>query len=54
MAQRSEVLTFIPAFDEGETVGDVVRAIRAELPQADVLVIDDGSSDATARRAREA
>ena len=56
MAARdhAEVLTFIPAFDEEETVGDVVRAIRAELPEADVLVVDDGSSDDTAERAREA
>ena len=54
MARRSEVLTFIPAFDEGETVADVVRALRAELPEADVLVIDDGSSDDTVRRAHEA
>jgi glycosyltransferase involved in cell wall biosynthesis len=51
---QAEVLTFIPAFDEGDTVADVVRAVRAELPEADVLVIDDGSSDETAEHAREA
>src|SRR4051794_18881756 len=51
---HADVLTFIPAFDEGDTVGDVVRAVRAELPEADVLVIDDGSSDETAEHAREA
>lgn len=55
MAQRSrsDDLIFIPALDEEETVGDVVHAVRAELPEADVLVVDDGSSDTTARRARE-
>jgi glycosyltransferase involved in cell wall biosynthesis len=56
MAERvhAEVLVFIPAFDEAETVADVVRAMRAELPEADVLVVDDGSTDETAQRAREA
>src|SRR5436190_23617673 len=56
MASRShaDVLTFIPAFDEAETVGDVVRALRSEIPEADVLVVDDGSTDDTAKRAREA
>jgi glycosyltransferase involved in cell wall biosynthesis len=51
---RAEALIFIPAWDEAETVGDVVRAVRTELPDADVLVVDDGSADDTARRAREA
>jgi glycosyltransferase involved in cell wall biosynthesis len=51
---RSDALIFIPAFDEEETVGDVVRSVRAELPDTDVLVIDDGSFDRTARQAREA
>ena len=51
---HTDILTFIPAFDEEETVGDVVRAIRAELPESDLLVVDDGSSDDTARRARRA
>src|SRR5690349_12776920 len=51
---QAEVLTFIPAFNEGQTVAAVVRAVLAEFPDADVLVVDDGSTDDTARRAREA
>lgn len=47
-------LVFIPAFNEAETVAGVVGEIHAELPQADVLVVDDGSSDATASVARRA
>jgi len=35
-------------------VGGVVRALRARLPEADVLVVDDGSADDTARAARKA
>ena len=42
----------IPAFQAGASVGDVVRRTREVLPE--VLVVDDGSSDATAEAARGA
>lgn len=45
------MLVVIPAFNEAGRVGEVVRRTRSELPAADVLVVDDGSSDATAREA---
>jgi hypothetical protein len=35
-------------------VGEVIAGVRERLPGADVLVVDDGSSDATAARARAA
>jgi len=47
-------LVFIPAWNEQESVGDVVRDVRERLPEVDVLVVDDGSTDRTARRARSA
>src|SRR5439155_23872479 len=40
------------AFNEHVHIGDVVRRTRAKIDN--VLVIDDGSTDATAQRAREA
>lgn len=40
----------IPALNEEETVGSVVRAVIGAL-QCDVIVIDDGSSDRTAAEA---
>lgn len=46
-------LVLIPAWNEAATVADVVRAARALLA-CDVLVIDDGSADQTARVARGA
>lgn len=47
-------LIFVPAFNEEATVGNVVSEIRAGLPNVDVLVIDDGSTDGTAAAARAA
>jgi glycosyltransferase involved in cell wall biosynthesis len=44
----------IPAFNEEGAVGNVVRAVRSAMPAAHVVVVNDGSSDGTAARAREA
>lgn len=50
------VLPIVPAFQAARTVGDVVSSLRAVWPVADapILVVDDGSSDETAARARDA
>lgn len=50
MGQR--VLVIVPAFNEAEAVAGVVAGIRAADPTYDVVVVDDGSSDATAAAAR--
>jgi glycosyltransferase involved in cell wall biosynthesis len=47
-------LVFIPAWNEAGAVAAVIRDVRKHLPAADVLVVDDGSADGTAARAREA
>lgn len=47
------VLAIVPAFNEAEAVPAVVRAIRT-LGDVDVVVVNDGSSDDTSTRAREA
>jgi hypothetical protein len=44
----------VAARDEVDVIGDTVRALREAFPQAEVLVADDGSRDATAERAEEA
>jgi len=49
-----KVIAVIPARDAAATVGDVVRGILHALPSAGVIVVDDGSTDATGERAREA
>ncbi len=47
-------LVFIPAWNEEDSVVGVIRDVQTHIPDADILVIDDGSADATAARAREA
>lgn len=44
----------VPAKNEAASIGRVVRMIRDALPEAEVWVIDDGSTDDTARLAVEA
>jgi hypothetical protein len=44
----------VAARDEEDAIGDTVRALRDAFPQAEVLVADDGSRDATAERAEAA
>jgi len=48
----SRVAALIPAYQAAATVGEVVRGTRAVVP--DVVVVDDGSSDATGAVARAA
>lgn len=43
----------IPAYNEEKTVAPVVRGIFVANPGAQVVVVDDGSSDKTARLAQE-
>jgi glycosyltransferase involved in cell wall biosynthesis len=48
------VLVVIPALNEEDSVADVVRDVRRGIPSARCLVVDDGSTDATRARARDA
>jgi glycosyltransferase involved in cell wall biosynthesis len=49
----TDTLVFIPAWNEEDNLPAVLESLRAELPDADILVVDDGSTDRTAERARE-
>src|SRR4051794_6305591 len=50
----NEHLVIIPAYNEVATVAGVVRSVRERAPFCDVLVVSDGSTDDTPRRARPA
>ena len=47
------VLVIVPAHDEEESLPATLEELRREAPAVDVLVVDDGSHDATAQVARE-
>jgi len=47
------VLVAIPAFNEEGTIRDVVGRVRRNLPDFDLLVINDGSTDRTEEILRE-
>jgi glycosyltransferase involved in cell wall biosynthesis len=50
----ARTLIVMPAFNEEESVAAVVAEVRQKVPEAGCLVVDDGSGDRTAARAREA
>ena len=49
---RSQTAAVIPAYQDEKHIGGVVRRVRQQLDH--VVVVDDGSTDQTAQRAREA
>jgi glycosyltransferase involved in cell wall biosynthesis len=49
----SDTLVFIPAWNEEENLPAVLDGLHERLPEVDVLVVDDGSTDRTADVARE-
>ena len=46
------ILIIVPAYNEEGSVGEVADQIKTHLPQADILVVNDGSIDLTSERAR--
>ncbi len=47
------VLVIVPTYNEVENIERVVRATAEALPEAGILVVDDGSPDGTAERVRQ-
>ena len=50
----TEVSIIIPAYNEAETVGDLVTKAKTLYPASEVIVINDGSTDETEKVARDA
>jgi glycosyltransferase involved in cell wall biosynthesis len=51
---RVRKLVFIPAWNEENSIEAVIADAREHVPGADVMVVDDGSTDRTAELARRA
>jgi hypothetical protein len=47
-------IVIVPAYNEGDAIARTVRDLRRHAPWADVLVVNDGSTDETRQRARAA
>ncbi len=50
--KSSRVLVIVPAYNEQGTLSRVVKDIRTFAPSADIVVVDDASTDLTVRCAR--
>ena len=53
-SKYDRTLIVMPAFNEQASVGDVVREVFQQVPGVAVLVVDDGSTDATTKEATAA
>lgn len=51
---KSKIAVLIPCYNESKTIGKVVNDFKSVLPEADVYVYDNNSSDHTDEIAREA
>jgi glycosyltransferase involved in cell wall biosynthesis len=51
---QSDVSIIIPAYNEAQTIGDVVAKIKALYPESEIIVVNDGSTDGTSKAAQEA
>src|SRR5882724_2099157 len=51
--QTPKVSAIIAAYNEQDTIVNVIRAVEGHPLVDEIIVVDDGSSDATSERARE-
>jgi glycosyltransferase involved in cell wall biosynthesis len=51
--KNMKLLIIIPAYNEEQSLPGVIKDLHEHVPSADILVVNDGSSDATSRIARE-
>ena len=54
MAEPAAVSIVIPAYNEADVIGGVVAGLKAAAPWREIIVVDDGSRDATATTATAA
>jgi len=52
--ESKKVLVIVPAYNESALIASLIEEVRSFQPDMAILVIDDGSSDQTAKKAKEA
>lgn len=50
----TEPIVVVPCFNEQERIGSVVRSIRQSLPNSEIVVVNDASTDGSMKEAKEA
>lgn len=53
VANKQNVLVILPAYNEEKSIGAVIREVQQSIPEADIVVVDDGSVDGTVRVVRK-
>jgi len=51
--EKVKVLVVIPAYNEQENLAKTIEEVKTNAPFADILVVDDGSTDETAHVAKQ-
>jgi len=51
--KQPRILIIVPAYNEERNIADTINEIRKNVPEVDILVVDDGSKDRTAAIAQE-
>jgi glycosyltransferase involved in cell wall biosynthesis len=52
MEKEEKILVIVPAYNEEGSVGKVVEEVHTHVPEGEVLVVNDGSTDLTSEKAR--
>ena len=50
LERKSNTVAVIPALNEAETIGKIIQNLKQKM---DVVVVDDGSTDATAEASKK-
>jgi glycosyltransferase involved in cell wall biosynthesis len=50
--KKPKIVVLIPCLNEEKSIGEVIRGFKAELPQAEIIIFDNASTDRTAEIAK--
>src|SRR3989338_9816929 len=50
---KDKVSIIIAAYNEEDNIGKTIASVRSVLPEAEILIVDDGSTDGTLAEARK-